>query len=216
MQQKKEVYATYSLILFYLVGIAGFIIPGARPFFSSLIPFALLLSAGFLYFFHQPGFNLKTSVVFLAIFIASFFAEVIGVHTGMLFGEYIYGNRLGPKIMETPLIIGLNWLMLVYCTKVMADEISNDDTVKLFLGPTLMTGYDLLLEQAAPLLGMWSWAGGTVPVQNYIAWFLLAFLFHLLIRKINVDFKNPLAFPVFIIQFLFFALFVAFFTLNKS
>jgi bisanhydrobacterioruberin hydratase len=216
LQQKKEVYATYSLILFYLVGITGFIIPGTWPFFSSLIPLALLLNAGFLYFFHQPGFNLKTSVVFLAIFIASFFAEVIGVHTGMLFGEYIYGKGLGPKIMETPLIIGLNWLMLVYCTKVMADEISSDGTVKLFLGPTLMTGYDLLLEQAAPLLGMWRWAGETVPVQNYIAWFLLAFLFHLLIRKINVDFKNPLASPVFIIQFLFFVLFVAFFTLNKS
>jgi len=216
LKQKKETYATAFLILFYLVGIAGFLFSETRSFFVQLTPLALLLSAALLIFFHAPRVDLKLAAVFLIIFISSFIAEAIGVSTGMIFGDYSYGKGLGVKIVDTPLLIGLNWFMLVYCTKVIADRISLNKTVRLFAGPSLMVGYDLLLEQAAPLLDMWSWAGRTVPFKNYVAWFLLAFLFHLLIRKYGPGFKNPLAFPVFIIQLLFFGTIVLFFSFNNS
>ena len=216
MKLRKSTYAIYFLILFYVVGVIGFILPQTHALFSTLTPFALLLSAGFLAFFHTPGYNVKTLVVFLTIFVVSFFAEVIGVYTGVLFGEYIYGGGLGLKILDTPLMIGLNWLMLVYSTKVIADKITPHPFSRLFAGPLLMVGYDLILEQAAPLLGMWDWAGGTVPVRNYIAWFLLAFLFHFIMRKAKVEFKNPLATAVFSIQFLFFVILVLVFRLDYT
>ena len=74
-----------------------------------------------------------------------------------------------------------------------------------------MVIYDLILEQAAPLLNMWSWEGGKIPMQNYISWYLLAFLFHLLLQKTKISFSNKLAGPVFVIQFLFFVVLVLYF-----
>ncbi|MEE4286708.1 MAG: carotenoid biosynthesis protein [Mariniphaga sp.] len=173
-----------------------------------------MLSAGFLIWFHQPKFTKKMLVVFGIIFIFSFLVEAIGVKTGLIFGEYIYGNGLGLKLFETPLMIGLNWLMLIYCTQIIAERISEDQTIRLFFAPFLMVIYDLVLEQAAPLLGMWSWAGGKIPVQNYVAWYLLAFLFHLLLQKTKTEFSNKLAIPVFVIQFLFFVVLVLYFLLS--
>jgi putative membrane protein len=155
-------------------------------------------------------------LIFGFIFIFSFLIEAIGVKTGLIFGSYIYGEGLGVKLLETPLTIGLNWLMLVYCTKIIAEQISEDVTVKLFFAPFLMVVYDLILEQAAPLLGMWSWAEGKIPIQNYISWYLLAFLFHLLLQKTKISFSNKLAKPVFIIQFLFFVVLVVYFLIFET
>lgn len=211
MKNRKYTYSFGFLIIFYLVGIAGFINPSTRQFFSRLTPLALMLSAGFLIWFHRPKFTLKMGEIFAFIFIFSFLVEAIGVKTGLIFGEYIYGNGLGIKLIETPLMIGLNWLMLVYCTKIIAESIFASKTLSLFFAPLLMVIYDLVLEQAAPLLGMWSWAGGKIPLQNYISWFLLAFLFHLLLQKTRIKFSNQLAAPVFVIQFMFFVILVSYF-----
>lgn len=211
MKNKKYTYSFGFLVIFYLVGIVGFINPSTREFFSRLTPLALLLSAGFLIWFHQPKFNLKMLLAFSFIFIFSFLIEAIGVKTGVIFGEYIYGKGLGIKVLETPLLIGLNWLMLVYCTKIIAERIFENQTTMLFSAPFLMVVYDLILEQAAPLLGMWTWAGGKIPMQNYISWYLLAFLFHLLLQKTKIRFSNQLAAPVFVIQFMFFVVLVIYF-----
>ena len=214
MNQKSVKYSVWFLILFYAVGITGFVIPQTHSFFKSLTPFALLMSAGFLVWFHRPAYTTKTLLVFVVIFMFSFLAEMVGVQTGSIFGHYIYGESLGLKILETPLIIGLNWLMLIYCTKVIADRLTNNEKIKPFTGAFLMVFYDLVLEQAAPKLDMWSWEGGTIPVQNYVAWFVFAFFFHLMIRKAKVEFKNPLAIPVYLIQFFFFIILVIYFLIR--
>jgi bisanhydrobacterioruberin hydratase len=215
VKNKKINYSIGILVIFYIVGITGFTIPYSRPFFSRLTPFALLLSLGFLIWFHKPGFTMKLLFVFSLIFIFSFFVEAIGIQTGLIFGEYVYGNGLGIKLFNTPVMIGLNWLMLVYCSNIISEKISGDKTIRLFFAAFLMVVYDLVLEQAAPLLGMWSWAGGRIPVQNYIAWFVLAFLFHLLLQRTKTEFSNKMAAPVFVIQFLFFVVLVLYFlTLN--
>ncbi len=214
MNQKSVKYSVGFLILFYAVGITGFIVPQTHSFFKTLTPFALLMSAGFLAWFHRPAYTTKTLLIFAVIFLFSFLAEMVGVQTGSIFGHYIYGDSLGLKILETPLIIGLNWLMLIYCTKIIADRITTNETIKPFAGALLMVIYDLVLEQAAPKLDMWSWEGGTIPVQNYVAWFVFAFFFHLMIRKAKVEFKNPLAIPVFLIQFFFFVILVIYFLIR--
>jgi putative membrane protein len=87
-------------------------------------------------------------LVFGFIFIFSFLIEAIEVKTGVIFGEYIYGKGLGTKVLETPLMIGLNWLMPVYCAKIIAEVISGNQTVRLFFAPLLMVIYDLVLEAA--------------------------------------------------------------------
>ena len=216
MKQTKVKYSIWFLILFYAVGITGFVVPQTHSFFKTLTPFALLLSAVFLALFHQPKYNFKTIVVFSTIFIVSFLSELIGVQTGLIFGEYNYVSSLGLEIRGTPLIIGLNWLVLVYCPEIIADKITKNTVLNLLLGPSLMVGYDLVLERVAPKLGMWTWTGDVIPIQNYIAWFVFALLFHALIKLTKVEFKNPIAVAVFIIQFMFFVTLVAFFRLSAS
>lgn len=216
MAVKKVKYSIYFLITFYSVGIIGFLFPSVRGLFSTLTPFALLLSAGFLASFHKPHFTIKLFVIFNLIFILSFFAEMIGVQTGLLFGSYSYGSGLGPKFLETPIIIGLNWLMLVYCTNIIAGAIFLNSAFKIIFASLLMVAYDVILEKAAPLLNMWSWKNGVVPAQNYVAWFVLALIFQVLLNKAGIRISNKLALPVFVIQALFFIILVFFYGLTTS
>jgi len=210
LKNRQIKYSIGFLILFYFVGAAGFIFPATRHFFRDLTPLALLLSTFFLVWFHRRNFSAKIVLIFGFIFVVSFFIEVAGVKTGLIFGAYSYGNGLGIKLLDTPVMIGLNWLMLVYCTKIIAENLFKIKYVAPLFAAMLMVVYDLILEQVAPLLGMWSWTGGKIPVRNYLSWFLLALFFHLVLQKSNIRFSNKIAPPVFIIQFLFFV--VLFFT----
>ncbi|MDD4108622.1 MAG: carotenoid biosynthesis protein [Prolixibacteraceae bacterium] len=216
MKNRTLVRAAIILAVFYLVGLTGFIIPATYQLFSRLTPVALLLSAVILILFHKPHFHAKTVVAFITIMILSFFIEVAGVKTGVIFGNYEYGKGLGPKFMETPLLIGLNWIMLVYCSKIMVDKHFRNVKIKIFVAPLIMVSYDLILELAAPELDMWHWQGGTVPVRNYIAWFLVALLFHIILNKLKISFSNKIAIPVFIVQFMFFLILVTYFSLFEQ
>jgi bisanhydrobacterioruberin hydratase len=68
-----------------------------------------------------------------------------------------------------------------------------------------------VMEQVAPTIDLWHWKGDVVPFQNYLAWFVLAFLFHVFLKIRKVKFENRMAFMIFVCQFLFFfILFVTF------
>ncbi|MDX9748227.1 MAG: carotenoid biosynthesis protein [Paludibacter sp.] len=199
-------YVSVILLIFYSVGIAGMVWEVSRPYFIHLTPFALLLSLGFLMINHltKPGFKELTAVVI--IYLTGYFIEVIGVNTGLIFGEYVYGAGLGPKLLATPLMIGINWLMLVYLTAAFFQSLSLKPLFVVLLGATTMLIYDLVLEQIAPVIDLWSWAGDKVPFQNYVSWWLIAVLMHSLVAVLRIKLSNRVAMPVFIAQFLFFVI----------
>lgn len=120
--------------------------------------------------------------VFTFIYLIGFFVEVLGVNTGIIFGNYIYGEGLGTKVFNTPLIIGLNWLLLVYITASVLENKKLLVPVKIILGAAMMLGYDFIIEQLAPELNMWDWKNNTIPVSNYVAWFFIAAFFTLQYR----------------------------------
>lgn len=192
------------LIIFFSVGITGFTIPVTRDFFIHLTPLALLLSTVTLALFHKPVSGKNFLIPFILIFVTSFIVEVAGVKSGLFFGHYSYGKGLGIKLLDTPLLIGLNWLFLVYCTVIITDALKINNTLKLITASLLMVFYDLILEQMAPPLDMWSFEGGTAPVRNYISWFILSLLFHILIRIFRIKWENRLAAYVFFLQLSFF------------
>nr|WP_319512132.1 carotenoid biosynthesis protein [uncultured Draconibacterium sp.] len=197
-------YFVLFLIIFYAVGFAGLSVPATRSFFVHLTPFALILSSLIVGLFHSK-FSAKTIVVFIFIYAASFIIELIGVNTGSIFGSYTYGHGLGVKLFNTPLIIGLNWLLLVYVSNSVIELTTWNPVVKVFGASFLLLIYDVLLEQVAPQLAMWSFSKSAIPVQNYVAWFLLALLFSLVINLLKINTKNRIAPVVFGIQALFFA-----------
>jgi bisanhydrobacterioruberin hydratase len=191
-------------IVFYAVGVAGLKISQTQHFFIILIPFALLLSFITILLFHKSLNSSKTRFVFFTIFLLSYLIEVAGVSSQLIFGNYSYGSGLGFKLFATPLMIGINWVMLVYCSASIMERFRLPVSIQVFLAAVLMLLYDIVLENIAPFLDMWYWNANTVPIQNYVAWFVLALIFHTLVKWKKVKTENPLAPAIFICQFLFF------------
>ena len=49
-----------------------------------------------------------------------------------------------------------------------------------------MVLYDVIMEQVAPVMDMWKFDDGVPPLRNYISWFLLAVIFHSLVRLAGI------------------------------
>jgi len=194
--------AKIAIVIWYMVGIAGFTIRPLQPLFQKLTPFGMLMAATLLMFFHEPK-NRKSAFVFLGIIMFGFVIELIGVNTQAIFGFYIYGNSLGPKLWNTPIIIGLNWLVLVYCITSLAKPIRNTWYFPL-IGAMAMVAFDWLMEPVAIATDMWYWASGVIPNKNYIDWFLVSGFLFLMIRILKVEISNRIAGILFAMQVVFF------------
>jgi len=192
-------------ISFYLIGFAGFIVPYTRGIFTLLIPFALIFSFIAVLVFQKQRFSKRHILVFISIYFFAFIIEAAGVNTGLIFGSYYYGNSLSIKVFNTPLLIGMNWLMLVYFTASAAERYFSNPFIKITTGALLMVFYDLLLEPSAPLLDMWYWDNGTIPLLNYLSWFIISLFMHSLLYVLKIRINNPVAIVVFVCQILFFA-----------
>lgn len=215
LQSLKVEKARGFIIILYAVGILGTVFPITRDFFIVLTPVILLLSFALLLNFHTPVLNGKSSFVFILIFLTSYFVEVAGVKTGQIFGAYSYGKGLGLKILDTPLLIGINWVLLVYCSFVIIEKVPAGNIGKAAGASLLMLLYDLVMEQVAPQMDMWSFSGGAAPVRNYISWFILAFIFQLVVRFTGIRISNKLAPVIFFCQFIFFIVLLLFFKISE-
>jgi putative membrane protein len=191
------------LILYYAVGMGLFLIQETRPLFQLLTPFSLVMTFGAVLVL-QKEWSAKWLLAFLLVFGVSLAAEMIGVRTGALFGHYVYGKTLGLKLLETPLVIGLNWLLLIYCSAAIVNHTRLNKTGRIFLGAGLMVAYDLVLEYVAPVMDMWSWDGRYPGPRNFLMWFLLSLAFHTLFQQLGLVIQNKPARYLFGIQFLFF------------
>ena len=198
------------VILFYCVGVLGIESPLTQPFFLALIPYALLLNLIVILLFHNSERSKVEFAILFLIFFLGYLVEVTGVNTHRIFGNYLYGNGLGIKFFRTPLLIGINWVMLVYCSASISAWIGGPKIVQILLASSLMILYDFVLEHIAPFLDMWRWMGNSIPVQNYLAWFAIAIGFQGLLIGMKVSRINQVASAIFICQFLFFVVILIF------
>lgn len=197
-----EKVAKIIVVIWYLVGIAGFMIRPLAPIFQKLTPYGIVLAASLLFYFHEPK-NRKSGLIFSGIAVAGFVVELIGVNTQLIFGFYSYGNSLGPKIWNTPLAIGINWLILIYCISAWAKPI-RDTWYFPLVGATMMVTFDWLMEPVAIAIDMWGWACNSIPLKNYTDWFLVSGVLFLIIRILKVEIRNPIANLLFLMQLIFF------------
>lgn len=191
------------LMLFYAVGLIGLIFPDSRPFFQAITPIFLLATVVLLYLFEKnptPGLYIASFLVFAI----GFFVEVMGVKTGHVFGVYEYGTTLGPKLFETPVIIGILWLIQIYCVYTIFERFSFPLWLKALVGAMVLVVFDLVLEPAAVKTGMWNWSNGEVPFQNYLAWFITSVVMLDLFHLFRLKTKNHMALPLMAIQLVFF------------
>ncbi len=191
------------LVIYFTVGILGLIWPVTATFFTRLIPLTLLASLAVLLAFHQK-WERRHVWVFALIALLGFLVEMAGVLTGLVFGEYAYHYALGFKIFGTPPIIGINWLMLIYAAYGIFEHQRLPSWLKILGGASLMVAYDIILEPVAIALNMWSWGGGDIPIQNYVAWFVISVVFLSIMHLARIRVNNPIAKHMYVVQLVFF------------
>jgi putative membrane protein len=195
----------FLVILFHVVGLIGFFVPFFRPLFLQIVPFHLLLML-FLVLINHQEINLKFALFMLMVMIAGFAAEWTGVHKHWLFGNYAYGATLGLKLDEIPLMIGVNWFLLVYSISVFLEKLPIKQAwIKILAGSFLLVLLDLLIEPVAIKFNYWSWWNHVIPFKNYACWFLVSICFLTFFSQFKFKPQTCVAPVLLIVQFLFFA-----------
>ena len=202
------------------MGLFGILFTAYKDWFVEKTFLNLLLMALLLIATHKER-NKKFFLFFIVAFIVGFGAEVLGVNKGLIFGDYSYGGVLGFQVFNVPLVIGINWFVIIYCAGMFATAYENymlrrlDESgfsltnrlkmISFIVDATLLTVFfDWIMEPVAIKLGYWQWQGNAVPFYNYISWAIISVLLLAVFKKLNTGRRNIFAVHLFIIQVLFF------------
>ena len=72
------------------------------------------------------------------------------------------------------------------------------------IAATLMVAFDIILEPIAIRTAFWTWAENTIPLRNYVSWWVIAFALALAWRKAHNFRTNRAAGLLLIVQTAFF------------
>ncbi|MDZ4840483.1 MAG: carotenoid biosynthesis protein [Bacteroidota bacterium] len=197
------------LIIFHIIGAIGLRSPDFSDYMASLTWFHILVSAACI-FLTQKRFPDGQVLRVLIVFVAGYLIEVIGTNTGYPFGAYNYGTNLGVKLFNTPIILGVNWVILSYGASNIVSQLYIRVWIKALFGGILMVIFDFMLEPFAIYFKLWEWqtVDGLPPVQNYIFWFVFGFIFCYLLSYSRKQVINPVAQLGFIIYLFFVGSFI--------
>ncbi len=190
------------LIVLHVVGAIGFVSP-LSEWFVYLTPMNLLITAGMIWIDTERS-QRRAWPVALAVMLIGYTAEVVGVKTGVIFGEYSYGEVLGWKVLEVPPLIGVNWLIVIWGAFALSHTIGVTQHYRWLTTGIFAVGLDLIIEPVAIYFEFWTWESAKPPLQNYLAWFALAALLGLLFERYPLVKKPRLGVVAFICQILFF------------
>ena len=218
---KQKNIALSIALLFHVCGAIGICYTPYRDWFVNNTPLNLLLMAVLLVYTQQQ--KNRYSLLFIVIaFCTGMVAEIIGVHTGCLFGSYAYGTVMGYQFKAVPLLIGVQWLVTIYCSGVVMQQLHAWVAAKaeaatgtrlpawlqfasfVIDGALLATTFDYMMEPVAIKLGFWQWANNQVPFFNYVSWFVISAILLIVFRLLPFNKTNQFALHLFIIQLLFF------------
>lgn len=173
--------------------------------FAYLTPVNLFITATLLYSF-QPDKNTNFIIFIAIVILGGYIVELLGVHTGIIFGQYQYGDVLGAKWWGVPPLIGINWWILQYSACQIVQRWTSLKAIQIFFPPLILVMMDVLIEPVAMAKGFWSWQANTVPLQNYGAWFVVSLIFSIFYERLGNFSYNFMAFPVLMAQILFFGI----------
>jgi len=212
--------ALYIALLFHITGLIGILFTQYKDWFIQNTYLNLSLMAALLIITH-PAKNKNFFIFFIATFITGFGVEVLGVNTGLFFGNYSYSDILRIKTFNVPLIIGINWFIIIYCAGMITQAYENymirkinergliiNKRMKLLSfmvdASLLAVFFDWVMEPVASKLNYWQWQNNEIPFSNYVSWLITSAILLALFRKLNQDRRNKFAVHLFIIQLLFF------------
>lgn len=190
-------------ILLHIIGITGVII-FESSFFSNLTLVHLLIVLSFFFIAYN-----KQWTIFLTwcstTYVLTFVAEWIGVQTGLLFGNYSYGPRLGFMVAGVPALIGLSWVIVACGAISLAQQFTTTSWKVNLLASLFAVIYDWFLEPVAFKFDYWDWETGVTPVWNYLCWAMLVCLLSMLWQQFKLK-SSRFAANFFLIQIIYFIL----------
>lgn len=199
------------LWVFHITAVIGVTL-GFKDWFISKTPITLTLMFISLIIYY-PIKQIRYWLIGFILFAGGFIAEWIGVHYGILFGDYHYCNNLGFKLDGIPLMIGVNWSILVLITGVISNHISSRIVTRATTGAVLMVFLDFFMETSAPIFDFWIWDIGYAPLQNYIAWFGVALLLQFIFQISKITGDLAISLHLYGAQLIFFIYFYGFYSI---
>ncbi len=212
--------ALFIALLFHTAGAIGILFTPYKNWFIQNTPLNLLVMTALL-FITQKQKNIYFFIFIIISFVVGFAVEYSGANTGLIFGHYQYGNILGMKVFGVPLIIGINWFIVMYCAGVATQFYENRMLRRINAkGVTINTRvqkisfvidasvlavfFDWVMEPVAEKLDYWKWEGGNIPFYNYVCWLIISALLLALFQRLPFNKRNIFAVHLLIIQALFF------------
>lgn len=115
--------------------------------------------------------------------------EVLGVSTGIPFGEYRYLGSLGAQLLGVPVVVALAWTMMAYPAYVVSEVVGGGLARTALVGGWALASWDLFLDPQMVQAGHWAWesvgpALAGIPVTNYLAWFMIATIMMATLRTV--------------------------------
>lgn len=198
-----KTYAIWFLVLVYVSGAIGFVMNPS--FFLPFTPYTLLLTC-LIFLLYQPYHNRSFAIAFVSIAGIGFLAEVLGVYSGQVFGVYHYGNALGSKLFGVPLVISLNWALLITAASGLVIKLTTNRWLFSLCVSAVVTGIDVLIEQVAPRIDFWYFSEGMAGIHNYIGWMVVSFIASFIFFKQLKHSHTLVGLTVLALQLFFFTL----------
>lgn len=201
----------FVVYLFHVSALIGVSL-GFYDWFIEKTPLNLSLMFALVIWIFPVNSGKKLAYTFF-FFCAGMLVEWLGVSFGWFFGNYVYGENLGVKLDGVPFLIGVNWALLVLTTGAISNQWHSSPWIRAAIGAGLMVGLDVLIEASAPSLDFWVFEGGVAPLSNYIAWFVIAYVLHLVFQQSKMQGNKAFSLHLFLSQCLFFGYFYVYHTL---
>lgn len=192
------------LYLFFLAGAAWNALGVLQGVMAPMTPVVLVGSAVLaVWLTYEWSFRMLR--VFGVIFIATWGIEALGVATSFPFGEYVYTDVLGWKVLGVSIVIPFAWLLVIAVSDSVVGHFFG--RMSSVLGALFATFFDFFLEFAADALDLWHWSARFPPVSNYLSWFVIS-LASLLYLRDNAERRVRLRVPahLYIAMMLYFAI----------
>ena len=131
--------------------------------------------------------------------VATIVIEIVGVKTGIPFGTYEYDPaRLGPTLLQVPLLIPFAWLMMLYPSWLVVNDLVKAKVPAVLMSALLMATWDLYLDPQMVNEGYWTWfASGVpskeIPISNFFGWFITAAIIFTLVSRFVGDPKSDVS-----------------------
>ena len=131
-------------------------------------------------------------------------AEAVGVATGVPFGRYAYGDDLGPKAFDVPVLVPMAWTMFAYPALLVGRRLAGRMAVVAWpIGALALASWDVFLDPQMVAEGHWRWSDPTpalpgvpgIPLTNFAGWVAVALviigLLHALLPPTRADDRVP-------------------------